>query len=167
MTDFLKTATVEAAGIGAGHGLAEMLAGREDIFTMTQQAHDAALTPDDPGGLSHGLRAALAARMARANGAEGLAEHYAGLAEEADGGLDEARAANPAFDGGEANWLSAIVRHTDLVTRDTKAVVADDIAALMAAGVTEDDIVRLSELVAFVSYQARVAVGLKLMGDLS
>lgn len=167
MTDFLKTAAIEAAGIGAEHELAEMLAGREDIFTMTQQSHDAALTPDDPGGLSHGLRAALAARMARANGAEALAEHFAGLAEQADGGLDEARAANPAFDGGEASWLSAIVRHTDLVTRDAKAVVADDIAALMAAGVTEDDIVRLSQLIAFISYQARLSVGLKLMGGMS
>lgn len=167
MTDSLKTAAVKAAGIGAGHPLAEMLSGREDIFTMTQQAHDAALTPVDPGGLSHGLRAALAARMARANGAEGLAEHFAGLAERADGAPDETRAADPAFDGGEANWLSAIVRHTDLVTRDAKAVVADDIAALMAADLTEDDIVRLSELIAFVSYQARVAVGLKLMGGLS
>jgi len=167
MTDFLKTAAVQAAGIGAGHPLAEMLAGREDIFTMTQQAHDAALTPVDPGGLSHGLRAALAARMARANGADALGEHFAGLAEQADGGPDEARVADPAFDGGEASRLSAIVRHTDLVTRDAKAVVADDIAALMAASVTEDDIVRLSELVAFVSYQARVAVGLTLMGDLS
>ena len=113
------------------------------------------------------LRAALASRMARANGADALGEHFAGLAEQADDGADEARTADPAFDGGEASWLSAIVRHTDLVTRDAKAVVADDIAALMAAGVSEDDIVRLSELVAFVSYQARVAVGLKLMGDLS
>lgn len=167
MNDHMKTSAVRAAGLTENEPMASMLAGRADVLAMTEQAHDAALTPDDPGGLSHGLRAALASRMARANGAEALGEHFAALAEQADGGLDEARAANPAFDGGEANWLSAIVRHTDLVTRDAKAVVADDIAALMAAGVSEDDIVRLSELIAFVSYQARLAVGLRLMGGLS
>jgi len=53
------------------------------------------------------------------------------------------------------------------VTSDTKSVVADDIAALTAAGVSEDDIVRLSELIAFVNYQARVVVGLQLMAGLS
>ncbi len=167
MTDFLKTTMIEAAGIGAGHPLAEMLAGRSDIFTMTQQAHDAALTPNDPGGLSHGLRASLAGRMARATGADGLADHYAALAAAAGGAEDEARTADADFDGGADAWLSAIVRHTDLVTKDTKAVVAGDIEALKSAGVSEDDIVRLSELAAFVSYQARVAVGLTLMEALS
>ncbi len=167
MTEFLKTAAIEAAGIGPAHPLAEILAGREDIFTMTQQAHDAALTPEEPGGLSNELRAALACRMARATGADALADHFAELAAAAGGAEDEARTADSAFDGGADAWLSAIVRHTDLVTTDTKSVVADDIAALKAAQVSEDDIVRLSELTAFVSYQARVAVGLKLMGDLS
>lgn len=167
MTDFLNTATIAAAGIGAGHPLAEMLAGREDIFTMTQQAHDAALAPGKPGGLSHGLRAALACRMARATGADALADHFADMASAAGCSEEEAQAAEAAFDGGADAWLSAIVRHTDLVTTDTKSVVAADIDALKAAEVSEDDIVRLSELVAFVSYQARVAVGLKLMGALS
>jgi uncharacterized protein YciW len=167
MTDFLKTATIQATGIGAGHPLAEMLAGREDIFTMTQQAHDAALTPEDPGGLSHGLRASLARRMARATGANALADHFAALAAAAGGAEDEARVADADFDGGADAWLSAIVRHTDLVTLDTQAVVAGDIEALKSADVSQDDIVRLSELAAFVSYQARVAVGLKLMETLS
>lgn len=167
MTDFLNTATITAAGIGAGHPLTDMLAGREDIFTMTQQAHDAALMPEEPGGLSHGLRAALACRMARAAGSDALAGHFAEMAAAAGGAEDEARTADAAFDGGADPWLSAIVRHTDLVTTDTKSVSANDIEALKAAQVSEDDIVRLSELAAFVSYQARVAVGLKLMGSLS
>jgi uncharacterized protein YciW len=54
-----------------------------------------------------------------------------------------------------------------LATTDTKSVVKTDIAALKKAGVSEDDIVRLSELVAFVNYQVRLAAGLKLLGEMS
>ena len=41
-----------------------------------------------------------------------------------------------------------------------------DIAALKAAGVGEADIVRLSELAAFVNYQLRVVAGLKLLKEI-
>ena len=63
--------------------------------------------------------------------------------------------------------VRALLRHTDLATTDTKSVVAADISALVSAGVSEDDIVRLSELVAFVNYQVRLTIGLRLMGDAS
>ena len=72
-----------------------------------------------------------------------------------------------AFDGGGDERLCALLRHTDLATTDTKSVVAADIAALVSAGVSEDDIVRLLELVAFVNYQVRLTIGLRLMGDAS
>ena len=73
--------------------------------------------------------------------------------------------AAPSSTGTAATRLAAILRHTDLVTNNTKGVVAGDIAALTSAGVSEDDIVRLSELVAFESYQIRLTVGLRLMGE--
>ena len=46
---------------------------------------------------------------------------------------------------------------------DVKKVTEDDISALRSAGISEEDIVRLSELIAFVSYQIRLVAGLKLM----
>ena len=64
MTDIFNTAAVHASGLSANHPLAVVLSGRDDILVMTEQAHDAALTPDDPGGLSHDERAALCCRMA-------------------------------------------------------------------------------------------------------
>ncbi len=166
MTAFTETAAVKAAGIDAGHPLAGMLEGRADILAMTEQAHDAALTPQEPGGLSHGERAALACRMARLIAADSLAAHFETLMTRAGADAATTSMADPAFDGGDAR-SAALVRHTDLVTSDTKSVVADDIAALTAAGVSEDDVVRLSELISFVNYQARLAFGLKLMGALS
>ena len=77
------------------------------------------------------------------------------------------RIADPAFDGGSDSRLSALIRHTDLVTCHTKSVTADDIDALKAVGISEDDIVRLSELIAFVNFQARVATGLRLLSAVS
>ena len=163
MSDIFETAAVRASGLKADHPLAAALSGRDDILTMTQQAHDAALTPSEPGGLSHGERAALCCRMARLNQEEGLVAHFSALMMDAP--TDTAQIAGPGFDGGDDVRLAAILRHTDLVTMDAKGVVADDIAALKSDGVSEDDIVRLSELVAFISYQIRLTVGLRLMGE--
>jgi uncharacterized protein YciW len=131
-------------------------------LTMTQQAHDAALTPVDPGGLPHGLRAALSCRMARLNAEDAMAAHFQAMIGSGFEKIDD-----PSFDGDGDDRLRAIIHHTGLATTDTKSVVKTDIAALKKAGVSEDDIVRLSELVAFVNYQVRLAAGLKLLGEMS
>lgn len=164
MTDIFETVALRASGIGPESPLAATLALRGDILTMTQKAHDAALAPVDPGGLSHGERAALAYRMALLSGEAALSAYFSALLGQVDPQPATARLADPAFDGGGDGRLSAILRHTDLATANVKAVVADDIAALAMAGLSEDDIVRLSELVAFVSYQIRLTIGLRLMG---
>ena len=163
MTVFENTTVRCAAPLDANHPLAAALEGRSDIFAMTEQAQDAALRPKNPGGLSHDERAALAIRMARLNGVDGLADHFASPL--VDG--DVTKIADPTFDGEPDPRLAALIRHTDLVTRDTKSVVAADITALKDAGISEDDIVRLSELTAFVNYQARVSRGLRLLAGLS
>lgn len=163
MSDIFESAAIRASGLKADHPMAIALSGRDDILTMTQQAHDAALMPNEPGGLSHGERAALCCRMARLNREERLATHY--LALMVDVATDTAKISDPDFSGGGDARLAAILRHTDLVTTDAKSVVAGDIAALKSAGVSEGDIVRLSELVAFNSYQIRLTIGLRLMGE--
>ncbi len=163
MNQIFNTAAVRASGIGADQALAVALSGREDILTMTQQAHDAALIPEKFGGFSHAERAALSCRMARLNCEEGLAEHFFAMLRDTQ--KEVIRMADPDFNGHGDVRLAAILRHTDLVTTNVKAAVASDIAALTDAGVSEDDIVRLSELIAFVSYQIRLTVGLRLMGN--
>ena len=163
MTDIFDPAAEKASGLDAGHPLAAVLSARDDILTMTQQAHDAALTPVEPGGLSHGERAALSCRMARLNQEDALAAHFESMI----GDANAAQISDPTFNGGADNRLRALLRHTDLATTDTKSVVAADIMALSSAGVSEDDIVRLSELVAFVNYQVRLTIGLRLMVDAS
>ena len=163
MTDIFNTAAVKASGLDANHPRAAVLSTRDYIMAMTQRAHDAALTPKKPGGLSHGERAALSCRMARLNEEAPLAAHFEAMI----GDSNATQIADLAFDGGDDERLCAVLRHTDLATTDTKSVVAADIAALVSAGVSEDDIIRLSELVAFVNYQVRLTIGLRLMGDAS
>jgi uncharacterized protein YciW len=75
--------------------------------------------------------------------------------------------ANTEFDGGDDARAKAILRHTDLVTLNPKEATPDDVLALRTAGLDDADIVRLSELIAFVSYQIRVVAGLRLMAEVA
>ena len=142
--------------------MAGALTGRSNILELTEASHDAALKPEPPGGLTHSLRAALACRMARLNQEADLASHYESMVEPADVTI-----ADTSFNGADNSRLRAIIRHTDLVTRRPKDAVAGDVRALEDAGIPVEDIVRISELIAFVNYQVRVAAGLRLMAAAS
>jgi uncharacterized protein YciW len=151
------------AGIGPAGPVREALDVRADVMAMTQATHDAALTPADPGGLSHSLRAALAMRVARLNEEAALADHYLVLLDGADASEPERAAADPAFKGDGGDRISAVIAFTDLVSVRPRDTAAADIKALQTAGISDPDIVRLAELNAFLAYQIRMIAGLKLM----
>ncbi len=138
--------------VAPGSPLAEALATRAGLMQASQANYAAVLTPQDPGGLSHQERFALACRIARLNGDERLAAHYA----DAAGGVTA--------DPDASARMAAILRHVDLVALTPRDATPSDIAALQNAGVATADIVRLSQVIAFVSYQVRVIAGLRLMG---
>lgn len=153
------------AGIEPGSALAGVLAERREIFERSQASHDALLTPHDPGGLSRALRAALAARSAAMHGAEESADHYRALFEADPGATPELRRlCDPAELPQEGDrWLAAVVRHADLLTLRPQDSGAEEIEALRAGGVVEEDIVRLTQLAGFVSYQVRMVATLRLL----
>jgi len=151
------------AGVAPGGAVAAALAGRADILAMTREAAAASLTPQEPGGLSHGERAALAVRIARLHREDDLAAHYAELVARAGATGATAALADPAFKGEGDTRLAALLAYADLVTLAPKDAVAGDIEKLKAAGLGDADVVRLAELVAFLAYQIRVVKGLKLM----
>jgi uncharacterized protein YciW len=159
MTSLIET----LAGVPATSRLGQALQERAEIMRLSEAAHDAVLMPREPGGLSHGLRAALAARMCRHVGDDALTNHYdAYLAHSAD--LDAAPLACPKGTCGD-RLKDAIARHADLLTLSPREATRGDIEALKAAGLSEADIVRLSELAAFVNYQLRVVAGLRLLKE--
>lgn len=154
-------------GIESGSAMAGVLSARADIMALTQKTHDSALTPENPGGLSHAERAALAWRIAKINDHKAFEDHFEALLEKAGAPDAAARMADIWFDGGSDIRAKALIRHVDLVAHAPKQATRRDIELLQEAGLADDDIVRLSELVAFVSYQIRVAVGLELMRGLA
>ena len=54
-----------------------------------------------------------------------------------------------------------------LLRKNGETVVAGDVAALQSIGMNDPDIVRLSQLIAFVSYQIRVVQSLRLMAEIA
>ncbi|MDX3805335.1 hypothetical protein ACXIUS_07995 [Bosea thiooxidans] len=131
---------------------------RSDIVEMSRKAEEAVTAPRDPGAFPTEWRLAMAARIAALNGLDNLAEHYrAKIAEPALRAL-----AVPGAPGRVARE-QAVLAFMDKVAAETRTVAAEDIEGLKAAGVADADIVRLCELNAFMSYQARVLAGLAIL----
>ncbi|MCS2610710.1 CMD domain-containing protein [Halomonas dongshanensis] len=161
MTHVIET----AAHVPQSGPLADALAMRGKLMALTQDSHDAALTPSDPGGVPLALRAALACRMARICHQAGLEKHYATLLS-SYGDEHIALLADPeVIPETSEPRLAAIVAYVDLVTRSPKEATKADIGALRQAEVEEADIVRLAGLVAFTNYQLRVTAVLSVMGE--
>ncbi|MGY3439892.1 hypothetical protein [Marinovum sp. KMM 9879] len=152
----LQTTALESADLAEDSATAAAVAGRANIFEMTQAAEGAVLRPADVGRWSHALRAALAARIATQDSEAELAAGYADAAGDFAALCDLAET-------GAALGLAEVVAFMDKVAADTRNVAAADIAGLQAAGVADADIVRLCELNAFLAYQVRVIAGLRLM----
>lgn len=149
-----QTANPEASPwIGAAASAA--VQSRSAIFEMSRQAENAVIDPRDAGSFPSGWRRAVAARIATLNAMPELAAHYlASVSDPALRGL-----ANPTEAGRDASERS-VITFMDRVATQPRAVQAEEIEGLKAAGLTDADIVRLCELNAFMSYQCRVLAGL-------
>lgn len=158
--DIWTTTAVAKSGVARGTDVADAVEARADILKMTQTAENAVLDPQEPGLWDRSLRAAFAARIARLNGADGLAAHYINSV-----GISEyAAVANPDAEI-ENKHLGPSLRFLDTVAARPRNVNADDIKILQNANISDSDIVRLTELIAFVSYQVRLVAGLTLLAE--
>ncbi|MFF2085180.1 hypothetical protein ACFVVM_15495 [Nocardia sp. NPDC058176] len=134
--------------------VAAVRASRPVVVEQTQAVHDALF--DGPAGTAFGRErlAAIAAHVATLAEAEGLADHYAAQAGTAGAELDSA----------DAKLAAALLHATRLTTAPATSTRAH-IEVLLAAGLTETDIVTVSQLVGFVNYQVRLLAGLALIGE--
>ena len=156
------------AAVEAGSPVATALDERTTVLDLSERAHDAVIHPDDPGGLSLGLRVALATRVAATNEDGPLTEYYRAILDTADDVPPEVRelavpAHQPSSEAGAR--LIAVVTHADRLTSAPETSTATTIEALQAAGVDDADIVRLTQLIGFVTYQVRVIAGLRLIAE--
>ncbi len=139
MTDLIDTLL--------GPRVAALRAARPDFVRYTQGSYDAMVAPPSPEGLTASERALAAHRTAELSGHQALTAHYASL---------------PTSSGPRD---AAILRHAELLATKPNEATKADIEALQAAGLSPTEIVTLSQIVAFVAYQTRVAAGLALLGE--
>ncbi|RWA62528.1 hypothetical protein [Mesorhizobium sp.] len=134
---------------------------RPEFVQGAEECRLSVLRPANDQGLAPNLRVALARRMAALNADPILmAEYDVQLAQlgPTEQLLSLAR--------GETDLeepLATIARHVDLITLTPKKAEVSHIVLLAQAGLNNPQIVALSELIAFVNFQARVATGLRLM----
>jgi uncharacterized protein YciW len=139
-------------GVAPGSALAALRAQRPEILRHSQGSHDVLLSPDDPGGLSLAERALVARLVAELAGHVALTAHYQALVD-ARGGLPD------------GPRVAAILAHAERLAIAPGSATRQHLAALQAVGLQARDIVALAQLVAFVAYQVRVAVGLALLAQ--
>ena len=128
-----------------GPRVAALRAARPDFVRYTQSSYDAMVAPPEPEGLTASERVLAARRTAELSGHAALAAHYRAL---------------PATPGPRDD---AILRHAALLATSPGKATRADIEALTAAGLSATEVVTLSQIVAFVAYQVRVAAGLALL----
>ncbi|MDX8449393.1 CMD domain-containing protein [Mesorhizobium captivum] len=151
----------KAAGLSPEDALFATRRFRPEFVQGAEECRLSVLRPANDQGLAPNLRVALARRMAALNADPILmAEYDVQLAQlgPTEQLLGLAR--------GETDLeepLATIARHVDLITLTPKKADASHIVLLAQAGLNNPQIVALSELIAFVNFQTRVATGLRLM----
>jgi len=156
----------QLAGIADDSPLGRLRASRDVAFKAAQGSFRALLEPEELGGVSRLEREAVAYRVGLLErSAPVIALHRAQL--EAAGATPEEIAAIESFPEGEGRspHLTAILTHTDLLTREPKAASPEALDALREAGLSTRDIVTVSQLIAFVSFQVRLLATLRILKE--
>ncbi|THB82421.1 hypothetical protein E1N66_21075 [Pantoea allii] len=151
----------QAAGLTPEEALYQTRRLRPEFVEGAEACRLSVLTPEDDQGLSADLRLALAQRMAVLNGDAPLQRDYQAQLE----ALNPSEALLAIAAGGIVSEepLATITRHADRVTQQPIQATEHHIRLLEQAGLSNPQIIALSELIAFVNFQTRVATGLRLM----
>ncbi len=156
----------QLAGIAPDSSLGLLRAERPEIVRYAEGSYRALLEPADVGNVTIVDRDLIAVRVAVLTGSAPLAAWHQARLREA--GVKEdvlvAVAENPT-----SAQLSpreqTILRHVDLLTKAPATATATPIAELTAVGLTPRDIVVISQWIAFLSFQVRTLVGLRILGE--
>jgi len=141
MTDLIDT----LLGLAPDAPLAVLRAQRPDIQRHTECSYRELVVPADPGGVKPDERVALARHVVKTDGDVRLAAHFAALGSGASG---TAR-------------MALLLPYADLVAHHAGRVRQADIDGLRAHGLSPQDVVAITQLVAFVPFQVRVLAGLR------
>ncbi len=154
------------AGIAPDSALAAIRALRPDVVRHTQGSYAALLAPTKAVGLTLAERAKVALRVARLEGNATLADHYRHRLTQlhVDG---ETIAGVEQFPAGPTlePRVAAILQHVDRLTGEPGAATQTHLTQLQAHGLSVREIVTLSQLIAFLSFQVRVLTTVTALGE--
>ena len=153
-------------GIGEDSPLAALRARRADIASYIQASYDALLEPADEAGVSRAERGLIALRVAILDESAPLIAHYRAYL--AGQGVDSAlvTATEGATLGAPLSLrLLAMLTHVDRLTNEPELAAPAHLAELKAQGLSDANIVTISQLISFVSFQVRTIAGLQLLGE--
>lgn len=145
-----------AAGLAPDGAIFAARARRPEFVDGAEACRVAVLTPADDLGLSPELRRAIARRAALSSGNARLIAGYPMPDDPALAALATGQAPATARD-------AALARHTDLIARRPGQSTAQDLTRLQQAGLSVPQIIAVSELLAYVCFEIRVAHGLALL----
>lgn len=156
----------QLAGLQPDSPLAHVRALRPDVVRHTQGSYDKLFTPAESSDLTAVERMLVALRVAALEANTILLAHYRQQLAAVGGTPEqmtvcEQREQSITLDP----RTTAIMRHVDLVTRTPGAATPADVAALQASGLSVTAIVTLSQLIAFLSFQARTLAVLTVLAE--
>ncbi|MDI9276769.1 hypothetical protein QMZ65_06040 [Pantoea sp. EABMAA-21] len=157
----MSDAIDQAAGLTPEEALYQTRRLRPEFVEGAEACRVSVLAPEEDQGLPADLRLALAQRMAVLNYDAPLQRDY--QAQLAALNPSEALLALASGCAVAEEPLATIARHADMVTQQPIQATEQHIRLLEQAGLSNPQIVALSELIAFVNFQTRVAAGLRLM----
>ena len=154
------------AGIDATSPTGALRAQRADIASFIQGSYDALLEPADEAGVSRVERGLIALREALLEESVPLIAHYRAYLAQQDAPSDWIVAAeSPELGAPLSPRLVALLGHVDRLTREPDVATPAHLAELKAQGLTDTNLVTISQLIAFVSFQVRAIVGLQLLAE--
>jgi uncharacterized protein YciW len=145
-----------------GIDLLNVIATRADTFAAMQNSYDSLLHPNEPGELSLAERSFVAYHVALSVPQPALAALYRSelLCAEAD--TNESPSLLDTPESNLSSRLQVMLRYVRLSASIPMQASERDVESLAFAGLGSREIISLSQLIAFVSYQARVLCGLRL-----
>ncbi|MFN8525491.1 MAG: CMD domain protein [Chloroflexota bacterium] len=154
------------AGVAADSALADLRRGQSEVTRAAQASFAALFEPDDLGTVSRIEREAIGLRVAALTPNQALVDwHRRRLT---DLGTDQSlidAACQPTVPAGVLPVrLQAILDHTERLTRAPGQAGPEHVQALARAGLSPRDIVTVSQIIAFLSYQVRVLATLRALG---
>ena len=151
------------AGVQPDSALAQLRAERPEATEHAQGSYAALFDPAEVIGLTQAERFATALRVATLHAADGAIAHYRSRLIQAGGSAEEVQAAEQGAATASSPRLRAILSHAELLGTHPVDASPDALQQLSDAGLSTLEVVVLSQIIAFISFQLRVITGLQLL----